>query len=115
MRGERREWCRFRDAHLCSKVADGGRKAHPYDVLHVDVIAEEPFFVVINIDDSHQTVTVLPEVIQERRVLTHGRIAVGWIVAGRLIIAEEHDDTLANQLFQFGTTPNIGIFIEHKT
>jgi hypothetical protein len=57
---------------------------------------------------------MLAEVVQERRVLTHRRIAVGWIVAGRLVVAKEYDDALSNQLFQFGTSPNIGVLIKHK-
>ncbi len=53
------------DAHLCGQVGHRWRKAHPYDVLHVNVVAEKPFFVLVNIDDAHQPVAVLSEVVQE--------------------------------------------------
>ena len=59
------------DAHLCSEIADAGRVAHPYDILHVDIIAEEPFLVVVDINHTYESIAVLTEVVQERRILTH--------------------------------------------
>ena len=70
------------DAYLGGEVSDGGRKAHPDDVLYVDVIAQKPLLVVVDVDDARQTVAVLTEVVQERGVLTHRGIAVGGIVVG---------------------------------
>ena len=57
------EWGRLGDAHLGGEVADGGREAHPYDVLHVDVVAEEPLLVVVNVDDAYEAVALLAEIV----------------------------------------------------
>ena len=54
------------DAYLGSQVADAGHKTHPHDILDVDVITNEHLFVVVNVDNAHQCVAVLPEVIQKR-------------------------------------------------
>ena len=56
----------FADAYLGSQVADGWGEAHPDDVFHVDVVAKQPLFVVVDVDDAHQSVAVLSEIIQER-------------------------------------------------
>ena len=85
----------------------------PDDVFDVDVIADEAFAVVVDVDDAYQSVALLTEVIEERRVLTERIIGIIWIVIGRLVIAEQYDDTLAHKPFQLVTALQIGFLAEH--
>lgn len=83
------------DSHLGSQIADGRCESHPDDILYIYIVTEDCFFVIVNIYDTYQSVTVLSEIIYERRVLPHGGITVGRIVAWCLIVSKEYDDTFA--------------------
>ncbi len=104
----------LRDAHLCGEIGHGRREAHPHDILHVDIIAEEPLLVVVDINHTHQSVAVLAEVIQERRVLPHRCIRIGWIVVGRLVVADENDDAFSHEFLQLSTASDISLFAKHS-
>ena len=68
--------------HLCRHVVDAVDRAVPDDVLYRDVITDECLDVVVDVDDAHEPVPVLSEIIQERGVLPEGAVAVvrvvGW-------------------------------------
>ena len=53
------------DAHLCGQVAHAGHKAHPYNILNVNIVANEQVAVVVYVDDTHQTVAMLSEVVKK--------------------------------------------------
>ena len=106
---------RARHAHLGGQVGDRRRVAHPDDVFHVDVVAVEGLGVIVHVDDAHQPVAVLAEVVGERRVLAERRVAVGRVVGRRLVVAEKHDDAVADQPFQFGPAPNVCLFAKHMS
>ena len=57
---------RLGDPYLCGEVGYRRGEAHPYDILYVDIIAEEHFLVVVDVDHTHQTVTMLAEIVEER-------------------------------------------------
>ena len=113
-RGESLHRGRLRDAYLSGEVGYAGHEAHPNDVLDVDVVAEEPFLVVVDVDDTHQPVAVLAEIIEEGRVLTHGSVGIGRIVGRCLVVAEEHDDAVAHEPLEFRAAADISLFAEHK-
>ena len=81
------------DAHLSSQVAHTVNTAIPHDILNVDVIANQHLSAFVNVDNAHQSISPLPEIVQERGILTEGIIPVVGIVAWRLIVTEEDDDT----------------------
>ena len=62
---------RLCNANFCSKVGYRWCKAHPYDILNVDVIAEQHLYVVVDVNDTHKTVAVLTKIVKERRILPH--------------------------------------------
>ena len=74
-------WCAVAYSHLCRHVVDAVG-AVPDDVLNRDVVANEGLDVVVDVDDSHEPVPVLSEIIQERGVLPEGAVTivrvVGW-------------------------------------
>ena len=105
--------CRVGNTHLRCHVGHALNGTIPDDVFDVDVIADEAFAVVVDVDDAYQSVALLTEVIEERRVLTERIIGIIWIVIGRLVIAKQHDDTLAHKPFQLVTALQIGFLAEH--
>ena len=68
---------------------------------------------VVDVNDADQSVAVLSEIIDERRILTHGSVGIGRIVARSLVVAKEHNDAFAYQFFEFSTSLNVCIFIKH--
>ena len=111
--GERFHGGSLRHTHLSSQVGYRWCEAHPYNVFHVNVVTEQPLFVVVDVNHTYQSITMLSEVIQERGVLSHRCIAVGGIVARCIVVAKQHDNTFAHYFFQFGTSPDIRIFAKH--
>ena len=71
--------------------------------------------VVVNVNDSHQPVAVLSEVVNERRVLPHGGVAVGGVVIGCLVVAKKDDGAAANEFFELLAPPNVRVFVKHKS
>ena len=100
-------------AHLGSHVGHALHRAVPHDVLDVDVVADEAFAVVVDVDDAHQSVALLSEVIQERRVLTERVVGVVGIVVGRLVVAEEHHYALADELLELIAALYVSFFAKH--
>ena len=68
-------------AHLCCEVADAVYAAIPHYVFNIDVVADERLFVVVYVYHSDQSVAVLTEIIEERRVLSERVVTVVWEVA----------------------------------
>lgn len=69
-------------ANLGSQIGHRRCEAHPHNILYIDIIAKEPLFILVNINNTDQPVAVLSEVVKERRILTHGRVGVGRIITG---------------------------------
>ena len=69
-------------AHLLGQMCHAVHRAIPYDVFDVDVIAEKPLLVIVDVDDTHQSVPVLSEEVEETRVLAEGRVTVIGIIGG---------------------------------
>ena len=83
-------------AELCSRYLAKGRKVAVFGSIQTrsyeaqdgskrtafDIVADEGLDVVVDVDDSHEPVPVLSEIIQERGVLPEGAITivrvVGW-------------------------------------
>ena len=84
-------------SHFFGKVLHGWYETCPDDVLDVDVVAKEVFLVIVDVDDSHQPVTVLSEVIEERTVLTE-LVCVCRIVCRRIVVAEKQQESTAKLL-----------------
>ena len=57
---------RLLHTHLCSEICHRRGEAHPYDILHVDIIAKQHLLVVVDVDHTHQSVAVLSEIVEER-------------------------------------------------
>ena len=58
------------NAHLSGKVGHAVNGAVPHNILDIDIVANEIFLIVVNIYHTHKSVAPLPEIVQERRVLT---------------------------------------------
>jgi hypothetical protein len=101
------------DTYFGGEVGYAGGIAHPHNILYVNVIAEEPFLVVVYINETEEAIAVLTEIIKEGRILTHGRIGVGRIVGRTFIVAGQQDDATAKESLQFRATTDIGFFLEH--
>ena len=99
--------------HLFGHIADAVDSAIPYDILYIDVVANERLAVVVDVDDTYQSVTVLSEIVNKGGVLPKGEIGIVGIILGRLVVAKEQDDTVAYQFFEFCASTDIGFFCEH--
>ena len=64
------------DAHLHCEVVNALHAAIPYDVLNVYIVTYQGLYVVVNVDDTHKSVTLLSEIIKEGRVLTEWVITI---------------------------------------
>ena len=64
------------DAHLLCEVVNALHAAIPYDVLNVNIVTYQGLYVVVNVDDTHKSVTLLSEIIKEGRVLTEWVITI---------------------------------------
>ena len=80
---------RIGHTHLGGHVGYTVHRAIPHDILDIDVVTHQDFLIVVDVNHTHQPVTLLPEVVQERRVLAERVISVVGIVARRLVVAEE--------------------------
>ena len=98
-------------AGFLGKVVDGGHEACPNDVLDVDIVADEPLAVGVDVDDANQPFAVLGEVVEERAVLTV-LVAVGGIVAGGFVVAEDDDKAAADLLLEHLTALDVGLLGE---
>ena len=74
------------DSHFLTEVAHRRHVTEPDDVVDVDVVAEEVFFLVVYVNHTDQSFAFLTEIIEETAVLTEF-IGVGRIVARRIIVA----------------------------
>ena len=83
-------WCRVLNSALCCHVGYAVNAAEPNDVLDIDVVADEPFLVLVGVNHTHQAFTVLAEVVQERTVLTE-TVCIGRVVDGRQVVAHQYD------------------------
>ena len=102
----------LRHAHRRGLIGDQRLRAHPDDVVDVDVVAEDPFFAAFGVDDRGQVGFVEPEEIQERTVLPELILVVGIVAAG-FAVAQQQDHALAYLLQQAFPAGNIDLFVEH--
>ena len=69
-------------ANLLGHVVHTVDGSIPYNVIDGDVVTDEGLNVVVDVDDTYQSVTVLTEIITEGGVLTEGVIAVVGEIGG---------------------------------
>ena len=75
---------RSRIAHsdLFCHIVNTVHRTIPHDIVNVDIVADEGLDVVVNINHTYETVALLTEIIEERRILTERIICVvgkvGW-------------------------------------
>ena len=70
--------------------------------------------VILHVNDTHESFTILTEIIQERRILAERMVSVAGIVGRRIIVAEEDNHTALHKLFEFSTTTDISFFAIHR-
>lgn len=68
--------------HLGGHVAHTVNRTVPHDVLNINVVTHKRLAVVVDVDDTHETVTLLSEKIKEGGVLPERVISVRRIVGG---------------------------------
>ena len=100
-------------AHLVGHIPDGVHRTEPHDILYIDVVAHQRLRTVVDVNHTHQSVALLSEIVQERRVLPEGIVRIARIVTGSLIVAEEQYDAALHALPQFLTALYIDFFFEH--
>ena len=100
-----------------SHAALGGQVSHavhlsePYDVLDVDVVADEVFLSLVGINYTHQSFAVLAEIIQEATVLTE-LVNVGGIVHGRVVVAHEENESTSDAFAKRFASVYVGLLAE---
>ena len=100
-------------ANLFGHVLDAVYRAKPNDVFYIDVVANQGFGVVVNVDDAHQSVSVLSEIIQKRRVLAERMITIKGSVGRRFVVAKQDDKALTHFFFQLGAASYVSLLVEH--
>ena len=101
------------NAHLVGHIPDGVHRTEPHDILNIDVVAHQRLRAVVDVNHTHQSVALLSEIVQERRVLPEGIVGIARIVTGSLIVSEEQYDAALHALPQFLTALCIDFFFEH--
>ena len=76
-------------AYLLSQIGHAVNTSKPNDIIDVDIVTNQALFVIVAVDDTHEAVSLLSEIIKKTTVLTEGVISVSWIVARRFIVSEE--------------------------
>ena len=99
-------------ADFCCEVTDGWYEAIPDDIVDVDVVAEERFGIVVNIDDTDECLPCLTEVVEEGGVLTEA-VCVCRIVAGAVVVAEEDDESAADFCLEFVAARDVNFLAEN--
>ena len=110
---QRTHRCRVLHAYLCGEVVNAVHAAIPYDVLDVDIVAEDSLTVVVYVDDSYESVSVQTEIIQERRVLSERIITVARVVTGRLVVAENNYYAVVHKTSEPCPAVYVGLFVKH--
>ena len=72
---------------LCGKIGHAVYVAEPYDIFDVDIVANQVFLVVVYVNHSHESFTVLPVKVEEAAVLPV-LVDIVWIV-GRCVIVSK--------------------------
>ena len=87
-------------------------RAHPDDVLHLQVVAEDRLPVLVDVDDRGQAGKIQAEEIEERAVLAV-MVGVGRVVHRALAVAQEKQQPRLHLLCQFGSSLLVDFFVEH--
>ena len=101
-------------AHLGSHVGHAVHRAIPHDILDVDVVAHQDFLIVVDVNHTHQTVALLTEVVQERRILAEGIVSVIGIITRRLVVAKQQNHAVAHELLQLVASLDVSLFLKHN-
>ena len=91
-------------------LAQRGLGTRPDDVVDGQLIAEDDFAVLIDVDDGGQSGVVEAEEIKERGVLTE-TVGVVGIIHRCLVVAEEEQQAAAHVALQLGAATDIGFFL----
>ena len=98
-------------AALGCKVSHAVNLAEPYDIFYIYVISDQILVIVVYVNDTNQTFSVQPKIIQETAVLSEF-VYIRRVVDRRVVIAKENDQTAA-QLFLQNLAPlNINVFVK---
>ena len=81
-------------AHTGGKFFDAGQRACPDDIVDVVIVGKKIVFPVVAVEDTNQVLTLEPEEIEKRTVLTEP-IGVVGVVAGGFVVALNDDKTVA--------------------
>lgn len=100
-------------SHLGRHVAHSVYRAIPYDVVNVYIVAHKGLLAALYINHTYQSVALLPEIVEERRVLAEWIETVCREVGRRFVVAEQEDDTVFYEFAQLGATVDVGFFAEH--
>ena len=89
--------CSLCYATLLGHLYHTGHFAIPYDIINIYLVAEEGLFARISINHTNETIAVLTEEIEETAILAK-LVSIGRIVHRTIIVAKEHNETVAYQL-----------------
>ena len=58
-------WSSIGNAYLLCHVVNAVYRTIPYDIFYRDVVANEGLHIIVDIDDAHQSVSLLSEIIKK--------------------------------------------------
>ena len=85
--------------------------AEPHDVVHVDVVADEVFPAVVDVNHSHESFALLAEEVEETAVLAE-LVGVGRIVGRSVVVAEEQHQPAPDLPSQPVAPGDVCLFVE---
>ena len=83
--------------------------SHPYYVVDSELVAEDDFLVVVDVDHGSQSGIIKAEEIQESRILTE-TVGVVGIVHSDFFVSKEEENTASYAFFQGLASCFIGFF-----
>ena len=99
-------------SHLCGHVGHTLYAAIPYDVVNVNIIAEQVFHALVSINHTGQTLALLAEKIEERTVLPHP-VGIGRVIGRAFVVTQQHYQAVAHLIPQRLAPHYISFFTKH--
>ena len=87
--------------------------AIPHNIFNVDIVAHQRLDIVVDIDNTYQTIAVLSEIVEKRRVLTKRIITVIRKIARRLVVSEEDNNAAFHTFFKLSAAVYVRLFVKH--
>ena len=104
---------RIVNAHLLCHIVHAVYAAIPHNIFNVDIVAHQRLDIVVDIDNTYQSIAVLSEIVEKRRVLTKRIITVIGKIARRLVISEEDNNAAFHKFFKLSAAVYIRLFVKH--